>query len=83
MAGFKQPVYEILAFNLQSFQSMIPATNFWNKYNSPIANDPLNDYNYKLLDTIAINGEWSYMIYFKNKKKVKPQDWKGTIYRPK
>jgi hypothetical protein len=24
MAGFKQPIYEILAFNLQSFQSTIP-----------------------------------------------------------
>jgi hypothetical protein len=35
MAGFKQPVYEILAFNLQSFQSMIPAMNFWNKVQQP------------------------------------------------
>jgi hypothetical protein len=28
MAGFKQPVYEILAFSLQSFRYMIPAMNF-------------------------------------------------------
>jgi hypothetical protein len=28
MAGFKQPIYEILAFNLQSFQSTIPAMSF-------------------------------------------------------
>jgi hypothetical protein len=28
MAGFKQPVYEILAFSLQSFRCMIPAMNF-------------------------------------------------------
>jgi hypothetical protein len=55
MAGFKQPIYEILAFNLQSFQSTIPATSFETN-NSPIANDALNDYNYKLLDTIAIDG---------------------------
>jgi hypothetical protein len=31
---------------------------------------PQRDYNYKLLDTIAINGRMSYMIYFKIKRKV-------------
>jgi hypothetical protein len=35
------------------------------------------DYNYKLLDTIAINGRMSYMIYFKIKRKVELQDWKA------
>jgi hypothetical protein len=39
--------------------------------------DAPRDYNYKLLDTIAINGRMSYMIYFKNKKKVELQDWKA------
>jgi hypothetical protein len=66
MAGFKQPVYE--AFSLQSFRCMIPAMNFWNKVQQPLADDAPRDYNYKLLDTIAINGRMSYMIYFKNKK---------------
>jgi hypothetical protein len=36
MAGFKQPVYEVLAFSLQSFRCMIPAMNFETKYNSPL-----------------------------------------------
>jgi hypothetical protein len=31
--------------------------------------DAPRDYNYKLLDTIAINGRMSYMIYFKIKEK--------------
>jgi hypothetical protein len=39
--------------------------------------DAPRDYNYKLLDTIAINGRMSYMIYFKIKRKVELQDWKA------
>jgi hypothetical protein len=56
-------VYEILSFNLQSF---IYDGNYETetKYQSPIADDAISDYNYKLLDTLAINGRQSYMIYF-------------------
>ena len=57
MAGFKQPVYEILTFNLQSYSIYDSKYElFETKYKSPIANDALNDYNYKLLDTVVING---------------------------
>ena len=50
MAGFKQPIYEIIAFNLQSFSIYDSSYElFETKYNSPIANDALKDYNYKLL----------------------------------
>jgi hypothetical protein len=81
MAGFKQPIYEILAFNLQSFSVYDSRYElFETKYNSPIANDALNDYNYKLLDTIAIDGRRSYMIYFKNKKKSKASGLEGVLY---
>jgi hypothetical protein len=38
------------------------------------------DYNYKLLDTIAINGRMSYMIYFKNKKKSRASGLEGVLY---
>ncbi|PKH66533.1 hypothetical protein CXF59_11365 [Flavobacterium sp. ALD4] len=80
MAGFKQPVYEILAFNLQSFSVYDSSYElFETKYNSPIANDAPTDYNYKLLDTIAINGRMSYMIYFKNKKKSKASGLEGVL----
>jgi hypothetical protein len=81
MAGFKQPIYEILAFNLQSFSVYDSRYElFETKYNSPIANDALNDYNYKLLDTIVIDGRRSYMIYFKNKKKSKASGLEGVLY---
>ena len=81
MAGLKQPLYEILTFNLQSFSIYDPKYElFETKYNSPIANNSINEYNYKLLDTVAIDGRDSYMIYFKNKKKSKAKGLEGILY---
>ena len=81
MAGFKQPVYEIIAFNLQSFSIYDSSYElFETKYNSPIANDALKDYNYKLLDSLSIDGRNTYMIYFKNKKKRKASGLEGVLY---
>ncbi|TRX01251.1 DUF5686 family protein [Flavobacterium gawalongense] len=81
MAGFKQPVYEIIAFNLQSFSIYDSSYElFETKYNSPIANDALKDYNYKLLDSLIIEGRNTYMIYFKNKKKRKASGLEGVLY---
>ncbi|WP_291123453.1 DUF5686 family protein, partial [Flavobacterium sp. UBA6046] len=81
MAGFKQPIYEVIAFNLQSFSIYDSSYElFETKYNSPIANDALQDYNYKLLDTVSINGRNTYMVYFKNKKKRKASGLEGVIY---
>lgn len=81
MAGFKQPIYEILAFNLQSFSIYDSSYElFETKYNSPIANDAIKDYNYKLLDSLIIDGRSTYMIYFKNKKKRKAAGLEGVLY---
>ena len=81
MAGFKQPVYEILAFNLQSFSIYDSKYElFETKYNSPIAEDALDDYNFKLLDTVTIGNRNTYMIYFKNKKKRKASGLEGILY---
>jgi hypothetical protein len=55
---------------------MIPAMNFWNKVQQSIANDAPRIIIINYL-TPYINGRMSYMIYFKNKKKVKLQDWKA------
>ncbi|MCV9929314.1 DUF5686 and carboxypeptidase regulatory-like domain-containing protein [Flavobacterium sp. LS1R49] len=81
MAGFKQPIYEIIAFNLQSIS--IYDSNyelFETKYNSPIAKDALKDYNYKLLDTVLIKGRETYMIYFKNRMKKTELGLEGVLY---
>ena len=81
MAGFKQPIYEVLAFNLQSFSIYDSSYElFETKYNSPIANDALQDYNFKLLDSLSIEGRKTYMIYFKNKKKRKAAGLEGVLY---
>lgn len=81
MAGFKQPIYEILAFNLQSFSIYDSSYElFETKYNSPIANDALKDYHFKLLDSLIIDGRNTYMIYFKNKKKRKAAGLEGVLY---
>jgi hypothetical protein len=81
MSGFKQPIYEIIAFNLHSF-SMYDAKYelFETKYNSPIADDATEHYHYKLLDSVTIDGRSTYMIYFKNKKKKNASGLEGVLY---
>lgn len=80
MAGFKQPVYEIIAFNLQSISIYDPKYELLEtKYESPISNNALGDYNYKLLDTVSIKGRDTYMVYFKYKQKRK-SGLEGVLY---
>lgn len=80
MAGFKQPVYEIIAFNLQSISIYDPKYELLEtKYESPISNNALTDYNYKLLDTVSIKGRDTYMVYFKYKQKRK-SGLEGVLY---
>ncbi|KFF04906.1 DUF5686 family protein [Flavobacterium reichenbachii] len=81
MAGFNQPVYEIIAFNLQSISIYDPKYElFETKYENPISNGAPNSYNYKLLDSVNIKGRTTYMIYFKNKKKRKSSGLEGVLY---
>ena len=81
MSGFKQPVYEILGFNLQSFSIYKNIYElFQTKYKSPISDDVTSDYSYKLLDTIAINNRSTFAIYFKNKKKINESGLEGLLY---
>ena len=81
MAGFKQPVYEIIGLNLQSFSIYDSVYElFETKYKSPIANDAFQDYNYKLLDTLSVDGRKTILIYFKNKKKRKSSGLEGVLY---
>jgi Family of unknown function (DUF5686)/CarboxypepD_reg-like domain len=81
IAGFKQPIYEIIAFNLQSISVYDSKYElFETKYNNPVSNDALKDYNYKVLDTVPIKGRNTFMIYFKNKKKRKSSGLEGVLY---
>ena len=81
MAGFKKPIYELIGFNLQSF-SIYENTYelFQTKYKSPIDDGALKDYNYKLLDSVIIDGRQTLLIYFKNKKKINASGLEGILY---
>lgn len=81
MAGFKEPIYELLGFNLQSFS--IYDSNyelFETKYESPITTNSFKDYRFKLLDTTAIENREVFVIYFKNKKRQKKSGLEGLLY---
>ena len=81
MSGFKQPVYEILGFNLQSFLVYDNQYElFKTKYKSPISDDVTSDYSYKLLDTITLNGRKCFAINFKNRKKVNESGLEGLLF---
>ena len=81
MAGFKQPIYEILSVNLQSFSVYDNQYElFETRYKSPISNTSFQEYRFKLLDSTQIEGRKSFLIYFKNKKKSKAAGLEGVLY---
>ena len=78
MAGFKEPIYEILGFGLQSFSVYNDKYElFETKYKSPISNNALKEYRYKILDTTSIGDREVVVIYFKNKNK---KGLEGLLY---
>ncbi|HLA54846.1 MAG TPA: DUF5686 family protein [Flavobacterium sp.] len=81
MSGFREPIYEVLGFNLQSFSIYDEYYElFETKYNSPIASDAFSDYQYQLLDSVTIEGRKTYRVAFKNKKKRKKAGLEGILY---
>jgi len=79
MAGFKEPIYELLGFSLQSFSVYDSKYElFETKYKSPIALNALKEYRYKILDTTSINNRAVLVIYFKNK--ISPKGLEGLLY---
>jgi hypothetical protein len=81
MAGFKQPIYELLAFIIQDYsiyknEYTLAGTNYIN----PIAKNALKHYNYKILDTVRNDLSESYMIYFKPKIKKEFAGLEGVLY---
>ncbi|AWA28992.1 hypothetical protein HYN48_02200 [Flavobacterium magnum] len=81
MSGFDKPVYEVVAFNLQSFSVYDNKYElFETKYNSPIARDAFSDYYYHLLDTVAVGGRQTYLVYFFPKRKYRKTGLQGLLY---
>jgi hypothetical protein len=68
MAGFKEPIYELLGLGLQSASVYEDKYElFETKYKSPIAAMAEKEYRYKILDTTSIGRREVIVIYFKNK----------------
>ena len=79
MAGFKEPIYELLGFNLQSFSIYDDKYElFETKYKSPISNNALKEYRYKILDTTSIDKRAVIVLYFKNK--ISNKGLEGLLY---
>lgn len=79
MAGFKQPIYEVLGFSLQSFSIYDSEYSLLNsRYKSPLAKNAIQNFNFILLDTTSIDKRKMYLVYFQNKKKNLPFD--GILY---
>jgi Family of unknown function (DUF5686) len=80
MAGFKNPLYELIGLKLQSYSVYTENIDLFEvKYAGPLADDGLKEYNYKILDTVTINGRSAYMIYFDAKNRVK-RKLRGILY---
>jgi len=70
MSGFKQPIYEVLGLNLQSFSLYDPKYELCEtKYKSPITINSELNYSFKLLDSSKIDSRNAYVIFFKDKNK--------------
>ncbi|KGO93889.1 DUF5686 family protein [Flavobacterium enshiense] len=81
MAGFKQPIYEFIGLQLQSFSVYDEKiVLFETKYANPIADDALDHYNYKILDTVFLGNRKAYMIHFKHKNQKKKSKIEGILY---
>ena len=81
MAGFKNPIYEVLALNIEEFSFYDDIyTLLGNKYVNPLSKNALKKYNYKILDTIVHKDHSSYMIYYKSKEKGEVTGLEGVLY---
>lgn len=81
MGGFSQPVYEIMGIDLHSFSIYDKRYELLTtKYNSPLADDALEDYDYALLGTETIDGRNAAKITFQSRVKKRSGGLHGLLY---
>ena len=81
MAGFEEPINEIISLKIQSFSFYKNKyTLFGNQYINPISNNALNIYNYRILDTVINDNRPGYMIYYFPKENSKKTGLEGVLY---
>lgn len=70
MAGFKQPIYEFVALQFQSFSIYDQHyTLLQKKYWGPLSDQATTYYHFTLLDQIELQNRAAYVVYFKSKTK--------------
>lgn len=83
MAGFKEPVYELIALQMQSFSFyQNNYTIFGTNYPNPIGNRGPGTYHYRILDTVPNerNQRPAYMIYYYPRENGKTAGMEGVLY---
>ena len=81
MAGFKQPIYEFLALDIENFTFYEEVyALLGNKYINPLAKNAIKKYNYKILDTVISQKDSTFMIYYKPKKASEDVGLEGVLY---
>ncbi|MCB7482317.1 DUF5686 family protein [Christiangramia sediminis] len=79
-AGFEKPVYNVLAMEVNPLSLYKKDYELYKtKYAGPLANNALQNYDYKILDTIASERP-SYMVYFKPKRERIVAGLEGILY---
>lgn len=81
MAGFKEPIFEYFALQLQ------PTSVYDDKYSlvekeyfSPISAKGVKKYNYTFLETVSLENRKVYKILFQPKRKTKTDKLEGVLY---
>ena len=79
-AGFKEPVYNVLAMQLHPLSLYKRNYKLYKtEYAGPLANNALKNYEYKILDTTATERP-AYMVYFKPKRERVVAGLEGILY---
>ncbi|GLB50974.1 hypothetical protein NBRC110019_00130 [Neptunitalea chrysea] len=81
MAGFDQPIYQVMAIQMQSFSFYDDIyTIFGTPYTGPISNNAPKEYKYKILDTLSTNNHSCYVVYYKPKAQDDIAGLQGVLY---
>lgn len=79
-AGFEEPVYNVLAMDVNPLSLYKKDYKLYKtEYAGPLANNALNNYEYKVLDTTSTERP-AYMVYFKPKREKVVAGLEGILY---
>lgn len=79
-AGFKEPVYNVLAMEVNPLSLYKKDYKLYKtEYAGPLANNALNNYEYKILDTTKTERP-AYVVYFKPKREKVVAGLEGILY---